>query len=62
MQYAGTLEDGSEFDRSKDDEPLEYIIGAKNIIKGFDLAVKGLQVGESRQQAVLPKDGYGEFP
>lgn len=59
VHYTGTLDDGSSFDSSRQREPLEFVIGANTVIKGFDQAVKGLQVGEKRTQKVLPADGYG---
>lgn len=62
VHYTGTLEDGSVFDSSRNAgrEPLEFTVASGQVIKGFDDAVRGLAVGETRIQRVEPVDGYGE--
>lgn len=55
----GTLDDGSVFDSSREREPLAFQIGAGRVIKGFDMAVTGLGVGETRKQRLEPADAYG---
>lgn len=40
---------------------MEFVIGAKSVISGFDKAVKGLKIGETRKQDILPQDGYGNL-
>ncbi len=60
VHYTGRLEDGTVFDSSEGREPLEFVIASGQVIKGFDDAVRGLAVGETRTQRVEPADGYGE--
>jgi peptide-methionine (S)-S-oxide reductase len=60
VHYTGTLDDGSVFDSSRGREPLEFIIGAGSVIKGFDTAVTGLAIGGSRKSRIPPADAYGE--
>ena len=60
VHYTGTLDDGSQFDSSKGREPLQFTVGAGDVIAGFDQAVTGLKVGESRKVHIEPKDAYGE--
>ncbi|KAG2447067.1 hypothetical protein HYH02_007818 [Chlamydomonas schloesseri] len=60
VHYTGTLDDGSVFDSSREREPLDFIIGAGKVIKGFDTAVSGLTVGGKRKQRIEPKEAYGE--
>lgn len=62
MHYTGTLEDGTEFDSSRTRDPLEFVVGGGSVIAGFDQAVLGLRVGDSRTHAVKPADGYGTQP
>ena len=61
VHYTGTLEDGEQFDSSRDPgrEPLQFVVGSGDVISGFDDAVLGLAVGETRVQRVEPEDGYG---
>ena len=58
--YKGTLDDGSVFDENPNGPPLEFEVGSGRVIKGFDEAVRGLKVGESRAVRCDPKDAYGE--
>jgi len=59
VHYTGTLDDGVVFDSSVDREPLSFAIGAGQVIAGFDRAVTGLKVGESRVEKIQPEDAYG---
>ena len=61
LHYVGTLEDGSEFDSSRqpDRVPLEFTVASGQVIVGFDDAVRGLKVGETRVYTMSPEDAYG---
>lgn len=60
VDYVGSLEDGTIFDSSQiHKEPLEFIVGAGQIIKGFDNAVVGMKIGEEKEIQLSPNDGYG---
>jgi peptidylprolyl isomerase len=59
IHYTGTLQDGSEFDSSRDREPLAFTIGAGEVIPGFDAAVTGMTVGESRTVTIPAAEAYG---
>jgi peptidylprolyl isomerase len=60
VHYTGRLDDGTEFDSSKDGDPLEFKVGAGEVIAGFDDAVRGMQVGETKTIQIEPEDAYGE--
>lgn len=60
VNYRGTLDDGTEFDSSKGRAPLQFTVGAGDVIAGFDQAVTGLKVGESKKVRMEAKDAYGE--
>ena len=47
-------------DSTKDREPLEFLQGHGNIIPGLENEILGMEIGESKDVAVSPKDGYGE--
>jgi peptidylprolyl isomerase len=60
VNYVGRFADGSIFDTSEGQVPLEFTVGAGQVIDGFDQAVVGLKAGESRKVVVSPENGYGE--
>lgn len=59
VHYTGRLTDGSQFDSSVGREPLEFTVGAGQMIKGFDAGVEGMAVGEKKSINIAPEDGYG---
>lgn len=59
VNYVGRFADGTVFDSSEGHEPLEFTVGAGEVIAGFDAAVIGLLPGESRSVEVAPEEGYG---
>lgn len=60
IHYRGTLDDGSEFDSSAGRDPLEFTLGGGQVIPGFDNAVTGMAVGESKTVTIPPAEAYGE--
>ncbi len=60
IHYTGTLDDGTVFDTSKDKAPLEFVIGGGQVIVGFEEAVLGMSVGETKAVAIPPEKAYGE--
>ena len=59
VHYTGRLEDGQVFDSSKDGDPLEFTVGAGDMIPGFDVAVRGMSVGDRRTVEIESDDAYG---
>ena len=60
VHYTGKLTNGEQFDSSIDREPLEFTVGAGQMIKGFDAAMPGMNVGEKKTVNISPEEGYGE--
>jgi len=61
VRYKGTLEDGSIFDSTEDDDnPFEFCVGGGNIIAGFENAVMGMEKDEEKEFELEPGDAYGE--
>jgi FKBP-type peptidyl-prolyl cis-trans isomerase 2 len=62
VEYEGRLESGEVFDSTKKHggEPLAFEVGAGQMIKGFDDAVVGMELGEEKEITLAPKDAYGE--
>ena len=58
--YRGTFNDGTQFDSSYDrGEPLEFICGAGQMIRGFDAAVADMEVGQVVDVHLMPEVAYG---
>lgn len=73
VDYVGTLDDGTVFDTSLKNEaekaglplrtayaPLEFVVGAGQMISGFDAAVVGMAEGEEKTVRLQPSEAYGE--
>lgn len=60
VHYTGTLTSGEQFDSSAGRAPLEFTVGAGQMIKGFDAAVPGMKVGDKKTITIAPEDAYGE--
>jgi peptidylprolyl isomerase len=50
----------SVFDSSRDRDPIEFTIGSRKLIPGFEDGVVGLGVGDQRTVSIEPEDGYGK--
>ena len=60
VHYTGTFNDGTKFDSSYDrGETLDFVCGAGMMIKGFDEAVKLMNVGETKEIHLMPEEAYG---
>jgi peptidylprolyl isomerase len=61
VHYEGQLSDGTIFDSSLEREPIEFILGQDTVIPGFEQAVIGMEVGESKDVSIPPEEGFGEY-
>lgn len=59
IHYTGTLTDGTQFDSSSGRDPLEFELGSGQVIPGFDNAVDGMNVGDTKTVAIPPDEAYG---
>ena len=60
VHYEGKLIDGTVFDASRPrGQPFSFILGKGQVIKGWDLGVEGMAIGEIRRLTIPPELGYG---
>ncbi|MBK1700740.1 FKBP-type peptidyl-prolyl cis-trans isomerase [Thiococcus pfennigii] len=59
VHYTGTLDDGTVFDSSLGQGPIEFTLGAGDVIPGFDNAVLGMDAGESKTVVIPAGEAYG---
>ncbi len=60
VHYTGTLENGTKFDSSRDrGEPIEFQLGAGQVIQGWDEGLMQLNVGDKAKLIIPPHLGYG---
>lgn len=65
VHYTGRLVDGTKFDSSVDrGDPFGFMLGAGEVIQGWDQGVAGMKVGGKRKLTIPPELGYGNrgFP
>lgn len=60
VHYTGKLNSGEQFDSSAGRAPLEFTVGAGQMIPGFDAAIPGMTVGEKKTITIAPENAYGE--
>ncbi|HOF50401.1 MAG TPA: FKBP-type peptidyl-prolyl cis-trans isomerase [Candidatus Colwellbacteria bacterium] len=61
VNYVGRLKDGTVFDSSYErGVPYQFLIGAGHVIRGWDMGVLGMKVGEKRQLIIPARHGYGD--
>jgi peptidylprolyl isomerase len=60
VHYTGKLKGGTKFDSSYDrNQPIQFVLGAHQVIPGWDEGIAGMKVGEKRQLIIPPDLAYG---
>ncbi|HOQ39316.1 MAG TPA: peptidylprolyl isomerase [Fervidobacterium sp.] len=59
VHYTGKLEDGQIFDSSLEREPLEFVVGAGQVISGFEEAIIDMEIGERKTFTIMAEEAYG---
>ena len=59
VHYTGWLSDGGKFDSSVDrDEPFAFVLGAGQVIAGWDLGVATMKIGDKVRLTIPPELAY----
>jgi FKBP-type peptidyl-prolyl cis-trans isomerase len=61
VHYTGRLGNGTIFDSSVEREPLQFTLGQGQVIRGFEQAVLGMTVGESKAVVIPADEAYGPY-
>jgi peptidylprolyl isomerase len=61
VHYVGRLTDGTVFDSSEGREPLEFTLGEGHVVLGFEEAVTGMEMGESKTANIPAFEAFGPF-
>ena len=61
VHYTGTLSDGEVFDSSEGKDPLEFTIGEKQVISGFENGIKDMKLNDEKTIKINPSEAYGEM-
>ena len=61
VHYVGWLENGQQFDSSRARrDPLDFALGAGDVIKGWDQGIEGMKQGGKRKLTIPAALAYGE--
>ncbi len=61
VHYTGYLMSGKKFDSSVDrNEPFAFLLGAGQVIRGWEEGVASMRVGGKRKLIIPPSQAYGE--
>lgn len=59
VHYTGKFDDGQVFDSSEGGEPLGFTVGEGQVIPGFDAALIGMQIGQTKNVVIPAEQAYG---
>jgi peptidylprolyl isomerase len=60
IHYTATFDNGEVLDSSRDREPLQFVLGGGEVIKGLEEGVAGMTEGDSKKVHVTAADAFGE--
>ena len=48
------------FNPARDYKPLQVVLGSHNVIPGFEEALVGMKINETKEVSIPPEKGYGK--
>jgi len=60
VHYTGSLEDGTIFDSSESRAPIVLTLGGGDVIRGFEEAIVGMAVGDTKIETIDVQRAYGD--
>ena len=61
IHFTGALEDGTVFGSTREEGPFEFTIGEGGVLPGFENAIVGMSVGDTKTISLPPEDAYGQY-
>lgn len=61
VHYSVSFPGGSPFESTKDKQPLEFVVGSGEVVRGFNNAVIGMTPGQTKTVTLSPEDAYGLY-
>ncbi|XP_074588831.1 peptidyl-prolyl cis-trans isomerase FKBP53 [Curcuma longa] len=60
VNYVGKLKNGKIFDSNVGTRPFKFRLGVGHVIKGWDVGIAGMRIGDKRRLHIPPSMGYGD--
>jgi peptidylprolyl isomerase len=60
VDYTGTLDNGEVFDSSEGRQPMEIEMGSGRVIPGFESALMGMTLNETKTFTLSAEEAYGQ--
>ncbi|KAG5436951.1 hypothetical protein PCANB_001361 [Pneumocystis canis] len=60
VRYIGKLSNGKQFDSNTKGQPFSFVVGKGEVIKGWDIGVKGMSLGGQRRITIPSSMAYGK--
>ena len=58
VYYTGTVDNGTVFDTNVGEQPLKVVLGQQAFIPGFESALYGMKVNQTKKVVLQPEDAY----
>lgn len=59
VHYKGKFDDGQIFDQSDPNNPLKFKLGGQQVIPGFEKAIEGMNIGDTKTVTIVANEAYG---